>query len=68
MSCKPPEAPENGQILDPKLFNSYKDGDLVIFGCHSGFMLTGSDFVVCQKNGKWSKLRTKCKNAKPKRG
>lgn len=25
-------------------------------------MLTGSDFIVCQSNGRWSELRTTCQS------
>ncbi|KAH7719835.1 Protein T07H6.4 [Aphelenchoides avenae] len=55
--------PTNGYVIDQGLVNAtaeYREGDLVIFGCLPGYMLTGSDFVSCQRDGRWSRLRTKC--------
>lgn len=36
-------------------------GHLLLLGCpHSNYMLTGSDFLLCQSNGQWSSLLTHC--------
>ncbi|KAI6221409.1 Sushi, von Willebrand factor type A, EGF and pentraxin domain-containing protein 1 [Aphelenchoides fujianensis] len=70
-TCKPivctnPPLPADGHLLDaqglPQLVGKaeYKDGELVIFGCNRGFMLSGNDFVVCQRNGQWSRMATEC--------
>uniref|UniRef100_A0AC34R278 Uncharacterized protein n=1 Tax=Panagrolaimus sp. JU765 TaxID=591449 RepID=A0AC34R278_9BILA len=63
ISCPDPPIPSNGNIVDSPSSNgkrTYKDGDVVIYACSTGFMLTGSDFSVCQRNGRWSKLQAKC--------
>lgn len=58
--CTEPPIPQNGFILNgqiqvqvPKA--SYNTGEIVIFGCENGYMMTENDFVVCQRNGQWSK-------------
>uniref|UniRef100_A0A0N5C0P3 Sushi, von Willebrand factor type A, EGF and pentraxin domain-containing protein 1 n=1 Tax=Strongyloides papillosus TaxID=174720 RepID=A0A0N5C0P3_STREA len=38
----------------------YYPGHLLIFSCNSNYMLTGNDFILCQKDGKWSEMGTKC--------
>uniref|UniRef100_A0A7E4V0W2 Sushi domain-containing protein n=1 Tax=Panagrellus redivivus TaxID=6233 RepID=A0A7E4V0W2_PANRE len=51
--------PLHGVLADSRP-QKYRDGDVVVFGCERGFMLTGSDFVICQPNGKWSRLQARC--------
>ncbi|KAI6173620.1 Sushi, von Willebrand factor type A, EGF and pentraxin domain-containing protein 1 [Aphelenchoides besseyi] len=65
-TCKPPPIPAHAHYLDaqaqPQMVpkNEYKEGELMIFGCDKGHILSGNDFVVCQRNGQWSKLMTTC--------
>ncbi|KAK0419223.1 hypothetical protein QR680_014025 [Steinernema hermaphroditum] len=61
VSCSPPPVPPHGHIVGNSS-RTYQGGDLVIYACRPGFMLTGSDFLLCQKNGLWSPLRTKCES------
>uniref|UniRef100_A0A0N5A018 Sushi, von Willebrand factor type A, EGF and pentraxin domain-containing protein 1 n=1 Tax=Parastrongyloides trichosuri TaxID=131310 RepID=A0A0N5A018_PARTI len=35
-------------------------GHLLIFSCKNNYMLTGNDFILCQKDGTWSEMGTKC--------
>ncbi|KAI1716365.1 sushi repeat (SCR repeat) domain-containing protein [Ditylenchus destructor] len=64
VTCKSPQIPPKGRIAHPignKRFQSeFQIGDLVIFACEESYMLTGRDFVVCQSNGQWTKMLTKC--------
>ncbi|KAE9552676.1 hypothetical protein FO519_004118 [Halicephalobus sp. NKZ332] len=62
VTCPEPPVPEHGHTVESPLSprKTYKDGDVVIYSCFPGFMLTGSDFSICQKSGRWSKLQTKC--------
>lgn len=66
--CEPIQCPlplklNNGHVVESPTSNqrkTYRDGDIVIYSCNIGFMLTGSDFIICQKSGKWSRLLSKC--------
>ncbi|PAV80690.1 hypothetical protein WR25_03301 [Diploscapter pachys] len=57
--CGPVFPPQNGYLVgDPK--EEYQKGDIVLFGCSPNHLLTGGDFAICQANGKWSDVVTKC--------
>uniref|UniRef100_A0AC35U964 Complement factor H-like n=1 Tax=Rhabditophanes sp. KR3021 TaxID=114890 RepID=A0AC35U964_9BILA len=38
----------------------YHPGHLLIFSCNPNYMLTGNDFILCQRNGQWTNLQSKC--------
>lgn len=39
---------------------SYTYGDVVIFRCEPGYMLTGRDFAVCGLDGRWDSPAADC--------
>lgn len=57
--CPPLLPPANGHFIgEPKEINT--KGDIVLLGCLPNYMLTGGDFSVCQADGEWSEIKTKC--------
>uniref|UniRef100_A0A915E216 Sushi domain-containing protein n=1 Tax=Ditylenchus dipsaci TaxID=166011 RepID=A0A915E216_9BILA len=58
----PPKAKMVNAIAKVSHEREYQVGELSIYACEPDYMLTGSDFVLCQKNGRWSKLLTKCES------
>lgn len=67
ISCSTPLTIEHGFMLDSMAQplsapnTIYHSGAVVIYGCQSGYLLSGIDFIVCQKSGEWSPVRTECK-------
>ncbi|TKR66617.1 hypothetical protein L596_022887 [Steinernema carpocapsae] len=61
VSCTNPPIPQHAYIVG-NASRALHGGDLVIYACKQGFMLTGSDFLLCQKNGRWSAMTTKCES------
>jgi len=74
ITCGSPPLPNHASFIQPrpKTLNSsnrtvissqhFSSGQVAIYTCKVGYLLTGSDFTVCQQNGQWSKLLTKCEN------
>lgn len=65
VTCPPPPTPLNGHLIESPSTSSphnriYREGDVAIYTCRKGFMLTGSDFSICQRNGRWRKLAAIC--------
>ncbi|KAF1748085.1 hypothetical protein GCK72_024552 [Caenorhabditis remanei] len=59
VNCPPLLPPANGHFIgEPK--EIYTKGDVVLLGCLPNYMLTGGDFAVCQADGEWSEIKTKC--------
>lgn len=55
----------NNDTLNTIIKSNFKEykfsiGFLIIYSCNSGYMLTGSDFSICQSNGQWSPMKTEC--------
>lgn len=42
--------------------HKFRIGELIIYSCLPGYMLTGSDFLLCEHTGHWSPMRTKCES------
>lgn len=69
-TCPLPFLPDNARIANNNTLNTivksnskqykFSASMLIIYSCLPGYMLTGSDFVICQSNGQWSPLKTKC--------
>ncbi|KHJ82011.1 sushi domain protein, partial [Oesophagostomum dentatum] len=59
VTCDKIDPPQNGVLLSPPR-TQYHRGDVVLFGCLPNHILTGGDFVICQPNGQWTKIITKC--------
>nr|XP_045606863.1 sushi, von Willebrand factor type A, EGF and pentraxin domain-containing protein 1-like [Procambarus clarkii] len=58
--CSGPGVPEHGEVTRPGPFSA---GDLLEVKCHSGYVLTGQPFLVCQEDGTWSDHLPKCSQA-----
>ncbi|KAK6753871.1 hypothetical protein RB195_013079 [Necator americanus] len=59
VKCDKLEPPKNAVVLSPPKTH-YHRGDVLLFGCLPNHILTGGDFVVCQSNGQWTEIITKC--------
>ncbi|CAD5228986.1 unnamed protein product [Bursaphelenchus okinawaensis] len=65
--CPAPKVPSQGFIIDARghkssnIQSNYSLGSVIIFGCNDGYMVSGTDFIVCQKSGEWSEIQTQCK-------
>ncbi|VDN02323.1 unnamed protein product [Thelazia callipaeda] len=59
VKCGRPEAPRHGLIVG-ELKDEYSVREVVVFECKRGYMLTGSDYSVCQANGSWTHVNVKC--------
>nr|CAD2185973.1 unnamed protein product [Meloidogyne enterolobii] len=44
-------------VINPITFSV---GHLLLLQCPQSYLLTGSDFLLCQPDGYWSELRTRC--------
>nr|CAD2187096.1 unnamed protein product [Meloidogyne enterolobii] len=44
-------------VMNPITFSV---GHLLLLQCPQSYLLTGSDFLLCQSDGYWSELRTQC--------
>ncbi|CAJ0935572.1 unnamed protein product, partial [Mesorhabditis belari] len=52
--------PRNGFVIGGSTNKVFRKGDIVMFGCADSHLLTGTDFVMCQASGKWSKTAANC--------
>ena len=59
--CSDPGIPRyGGRNPKPNKDGKYKYGTRILFTCHRGYTLMGYSSSICQKSGKWSKVRPKC--------
>lgn len=62
--CSPPAIPQHGYMMqqgnEPDK-EKYRGGDMVQFGCNTGYMRQGNTIIVCQENMKWSGPSPNCK-------
>lgn len=56
VDCGPLKAPLNGSLTG----NLTVFPNIVQFECDPGFLLSGSSLRMCQANGTWHGLNTKC--------
>lgn len=61
--CPPPPVPENGYVMPEDLKETYHSGDLVTYGCLTGFVLRGSTMSICQESRQWSTRLPTCEVA-----
>jgi len=59
--CEAPSIPSNG-YLQGEYQNIFRGGDIVQFGCDSGYMIQGNPIIICQENQRWSGPPPKCKH------
>ncbi|RWS09468.1 uncharacterized protein B4U79_12754 [Dinothrombium tinctorium] len=60
--CPSLESPVNGKLLSTKQI--YHFGDIVKFACNFGYILLGSESLVCTSNGIWNGSIPECHYAK----
>ena len=56
--CPAVQAPDNGDILTTR--TSHHFGDVVMFQCRIGYIMTGSAAIQCQPSGQWNTTTPKC--------
>ncbi|XP_045614794.2 uncharacterized protein uif isoform X1 [Procambarus clarkii] len=59
--CPGLESPSNGLLLDTR--DMYHYGDLVSFQCNFGYVMVGSDKLICNSNGIWNGTLPECRYA-----
>ncbi|CAJ0583724.1 unnamed protein product, partial [Mesorhabditis spiculigera] len=60
VQCGQVSPPKNGYVIGDGVTKVYRKGDIVMLGCVDFHLLTGTDFVMCQANGRWTSAGATC--------
>ncbi|KAM4722853.1 P-selectin-like [Rhinophrynus dorsalis] len=60
VSCQALQSPSYGQMNYSHVFGDFQYNSSCSFTCDNGFVLNGSESVVCQASGAWSDLTPTC--------
>ena len=56
VTCVPLEHPADGLVE----FNGISVGSSAVYYCNDGFILEGTEALVCQEDGRWSDIPPTC--------